>query len=221
MVNAAIDDPDPGPGSDPDPDPDLDLDLDLAEGLRLRTLTPRDARLLVEATSGENATALWGPHPRGPYAHRDARAALQAWDLAAGGQVSYGLLDRGTLVGALGLMPDSDGPGSAELAYWIRPERRRQGLALRGVTALTTWAHDAARLPRLWLEIRPDNTASLRLATRAGYRFEQRVPRHCRAWTAQGPGKDTWHDCLIWAHQARQRPRRASGRDATVQGDTT
>jgi RimJ/RimL family protein N-acetyltransferase len=179
-------------------------DLDLGGGLRLRTLTPRDAHLLVEGTSGENAPALWGPHPRGPYARGDARAALRAWDPAGGGQVSYGMLDQGELVGALGLMPDDGLPGrrSAELAYWVRPERRRQGLALRGVTALTAWAHDAARCARLWLEIRPDNAASLRLADRAGYRFERRLPRHCRAWTAEDPGQDTWHDCLIWAHDA-------------------
>jgi len=102
------------------------------------------------------------------------------------------------LVGALGLMVD--GPHSAELAYWVRPEQRRRGIALRGVEALTAWAHTTAGLARVWLEINPDNTPSLQLAQRAGYRLEQRLPRHCRDWTKDDPDQDTWHDCIIWVH---------------------
>ena len=102
------------------------------------------------------------------------------------------------LVAALGLMPS--GPHSAELAYWVRPEQRRRGIALRTILTLTTWAHTTAGLTRLWLEINPDNTPSLRLAQRAGYRLEQRLPHHCRAWVSDDPEHDTWHDCLIWVH---------------------
>ncbi|MEO3825719.1 GNAT family N-acetyltransferase [Actinomadura sp. B10D3] len=173
-------------------------DIDLGQGLRLRTLTAQDVDLVVEATGTETAHALWGPHPAGPYTPRDARAALDDWDPAAGSQVSYGLLMHDRLLGALGLM--IDGPRSAELAYWVRPENRRRGLALRGVTALTRWAHDDLGLHRVWLEIEPGNTPSLRLAERAGYQYEQRLPRHCRTWTATDPDHDTWHDCMIWRH---------------------
>ncbi|SNS09474.1 GNAT family N-acetyltransferase [Actinomadura mexicana] len=182
---------DPGPGH-------MIADIDLGQGLRLRTLTPRDAALVVEATGTETARALWGPHPAGPYTPRDARAALNDWDPAAGRQASYGMLERGRLLGALGLM--IDGPHSAELAYWVRPENRRQGLALRGVNALTRWAHDELGLDRIWLEAEPDNTPSLRLADRAGFQFEERLPHHCRTWSAPDPEHDTWHDCMIWAH---------------------
>jgi RimJ/RimL family protein N-acetyltransferase len=82
----------------------------------------------------------------------------------------------------------------------VRPEQRRRGIALRSVQAMTAWAHDHAGFARVWLEIDPDNTPSLRLAERAGYRLEQRLPRHCRAWTSDDPVQDSWHDCLIWAH---------------------
>jgi RimJ/RimL family protein N-acetyltransferase len=167
------------------------MDLDLGD-LRLRTLTIGDAGLLLEATRAESGRALWGPRPAGPYTLEDARSALRAWDLRRHRQVSFGVLEGGRLVGALGLM--LDGPDSAELAYWVRPERRRQGIALRSVEAVTAWAHASAGLSRVWLEIRPDNTASLRLAQRAGYRLEQRPPR--RAWTSDDPE----HDYLIWVH---------------------
>jgi RimJ/RimL family protein N-acetyltransferase len=182
----------------------LTADLDLGTGLRLRTLTTEDVDLVVEATRAETAPALWGPRPAGPYAPGDARAALDVWDPDAGRQVSYGILKDDRLLGALGLM--LDGPRSAELAYWVRPESRRQGLALRGIHALTRWAHGEPGLARIWLEINPDNTPSLRLAERAGYRYEERIPQHCRAWTASDPDYDTWHDCLIWTHTSADPP---------------
>jgi RimJ/RimL family protein N-acetyltransferase len=173
----------------------IELDLD---DLRLRTLTLQDAALLVEATKAESAPALWGPRPAGPYSLQTARSALEAWDPHQGQQVSVGVLDGPRLVAALGLM--LDGPNSAELAYWVRPEDRRRGIALRSVQALTAWAHTTAGLARIWLEIDPANTASLQVARRAGYRLEQRLPRHCRAWRSDDPAHDTWHDCLIWVH---------------------
>ncbi len=172
--------------------PVADLALD---GSQLRTLTSADAPLLVEATAAETEPALWGPRPAGPYTPAQAQAALREWD-PEGGQVSYGLLRGDRLLGALALMVD--GPGSAEVAYWIRPEERGQDLATRAVRALTSWARETAGLSRVWLEIRPGNEASLRVARRAGYRFEQRLANHCRSWTSDDPQRDEWHDCLIW-----------------------
>jgi RimJ/RimL family protein N-acetyltransferase len=175
----------------------LTAQLDLGD-LRLRTLFEDDAELLVEATRHEEAPALWAPRPAGPYSLDDARTALRQWDPARGERASYGVLQAERLVAALGLMLDS--PYSAELAYWVRPEQRRRGIGVRGVHALTAWGHRDAGLGRLWLEIEPGNTASLELARRAGYQLEQRLPRHCRAWLADDPDRDQWHDCLIFAH---------------------
>ena len=113
---------------------DLAAQLDLGE-LRLRTLLPDDAELLVEATRQEQGRAPWGPRPAGPYSLDDARTALRQWDPADGKQVSYGVLRADRLVAAVGLMLDS--PQSAELAYWVRPEQRRRGIGVRSVQAVT------------------------------------------------------------------------------------
>jgi len=96
------------------------------------------------------------------------------------------------------MMPD--GPGSIELAYWMRPEDRGRGIASRAVRATTLWAHRNLAVSRIWLEIRPGNGPSLRVAERAGYHFEQRLPRHCREWSSEDAERDSWHDCLIWGH---------------------
>jgi RimJ/RimL family protein N-acetyltransferase len=176
----------------------MEPDLDLGDDLLMRALVSDDAALLAEATSGESAPALWGPRPAGPYSLQDARAALAAWDPAAGGQFSLGVFGDRQILGAVGLMRDC--PGSAELAYWVRPEQRGRGIASRAVRAATSWVHHRLAAPRLWLEIRPGNEPSLRVARRAGYRFEQRLPRHCRDWSIQDAERDSWHDCLIWVH---------------------
>lgn len=166
--------------------------------LQVRTLVPDDAPLVVEATRVERAPALWGPRPGGPYSLDYALAALRDWNPEASGQASYGVLEHGRLVGALGLMPD--GPSSAELAYWLRPQVRGRGIAWRSVAALTAWAHGGVPLRRIWLEIDPEHVASRRVAERAGYSYEQRLARHCRSWKSNDPASDSWHDCDIWVH---------------------
>lgn len=100
----------------------------------------------------------------------DAEDALRDWD-PAGRQVSFGVLEGERLVGALGLMVD--GPSSAELAYWVRPEARGRGVARRSVAAVTAWAHDVAKLQRIWLEIDGRNVPSRRVAEATGYTFER------------------------------------------------
>ena len=86
-----------------------ELNLDLGNDLHMRALATEDAALLAEATSGETAPALWGPRPAGPYSPREARVALAAWDPAAEGQFSVGILRGPQLLGAVGLMPDRPG----------------------------------------------------------------------------------------------------------------
>lgn len=152
----------------------------------VRRLTTEDAPLLVEATSAETGRALWDRTPTGPYSLADARTALGKWEK----DTSFGVFENGRLVAAVGLMPDA--AGSAEMAYWVRPESRGRGLAVAALSHLTDWAH-ANGYARLWLEIRPDNTASQRVAERAGYTYTRRIPNHCEN-----------HDCLIWEHQRGQ-----------------
>jgi RimJ/RimL family protein N-acetyltransferase len=171
------------------------VELTLGE-LRVRALSETDAPLVVEATAGEQGRSLWGHRPVGAYSLADARAALRAWEQ----DVSFGVLRGDRLVAAVGLMPDA--PDSAELAYWVRPDERGRGLAVLAVRAMTEWAHQDGGLTRLWLEINPANAASLVVAERAGYRYESRLPDHCRSWTHEDPDQDSWHDCLIWVHES-------------------
>lgn len=170
------------------------------DAMVLRPLLHADGGLVVAATANETRPAIWGPRPTGPYTLADAECALEDWDPGAGQRASYGLVDEGRLRAVAGLMVD--GPASAEVAYWVPPPERRKGLGRAAVVTLTVLAHDQLGIRRLWLEIEPSNEPSLQLARRAGYEFERRLPMHCRSWLHDDPLRDTWHDCLIWAHTA-------------------
>ncbi|WP_282766158.1 GNAT family N-acetyltransferase [Actinoplanes sandaracinus] len=173
-------------------------DAAMPGGLRWRTLSPADAPLVVEATSEETAPALWGPRPVGPYTLADAGNALREWDPDGGELASYGILRDDRLLAAFGLMCE---PAQiAEVAYWVPPRHRRQGLASAGLRFLTDWALTSAGFRGLWLEIDPTNPASVGVAERAGYRFDRRIPGHCRSWADEDPAHDTRHDCLIWVN---------------------
>ena len=165
------------------------------DDLVVRLLTEADAPLLVAATRCETNHSMWRPWPLGSFDLAGARAALREWQ---GDKQSFGILSGDDLLGAVGVL--RDGPDSAEVAYWVRPESRGQGVASYGLAVVTERAH--ARIRRLWLEIEPANTASRNLARRAGYRYERTLPRHCRYWHTDDPAADEWHDCLIWTHEA-------------------
>jgi hypothetical protein len=46
----------------------------------------------------------------------------------------------------------------------------------------------------------PDDAELLIEATRQEQGRALWGPRHCRAWFQDGPARDRWHDCLIFAH---------------------
>jgi RimJ/RimL family protein N-acetyltransferase len=57
-----------------------------------------------------------------------------------------------------------------ELGYMVAPAARGRGVSVRAVDLLTRWAFDDLGLERLELRIDVANTASERVAERAGYR---------------------------------------------------
>ena len=59
--------------------------------------------------------------------------------------------------------------GKAELGYMVEPAARGRGVATAAVRLLTGWGFTERGLMRLELLISVDNTASIRVAQRAGY----------------------------------------------------
>jgi RimJ/RimL family protein N-acetyltransferase len=144
--------------------------LELALGdLLARALTVDDAELVVEATA-TSPDAVWVPDPP-PYPVERARSFLADYEARrrAGGAATFGVFGADAARLLAGLVLQVHGPGDIEVAYWTRPEARRRGVAARSLAAVSGWVEDTLRPHRLWVEIAPGNTPSLRTAARAGY----------------------------------------------------
>lgn len=81
------------------------------------------------------------------------------------------------------------------LGYAVGAPHRGRGLASRATRLLTAHAHEVLGLPRVILQIEPDNTASTAVARAAGFRLTDEPPE-----TVQSNGRT--HTLLTWTHDA-------------------
>ncbi|MFD9596530.1 GNAT family N-acetyltransferase [Kitasatospora sp. NPDC059973] len=164
----------------------------VAEGLLLRPFRDEDAAALVEIYRDETLRHF----TRTPVADLDEAARwLEAQERgrAAGERYSFAVL--APLGGPAGALPADGGPAgerpaelvanvvlkrgapgapAAEVGYWTAAAARGRGVAPRALEGLTRWAFAAFAadgLVRLDLLHQVDNTASCRVAEKAGYRF--------------------------------------------------
>ena len=91
---------------------------------------------------------------------RNAAAAHQDYEFA--------VCDRGTMVGAVGVHKIDRARQSAELGYWIRTTRQRQGYATRAVRLLVAHLFETTDLQTIVILVATGNTASLRVCRAAG-----------------------------------------------------
>jgi RimJ/RimL family protein N-acetyltransferase len=82
--------------------------------------------------------------------------------------------------------------GEAEIAYWVTAAARGRGAAARAAIALAAWALTDLGLHRLDLQHAVANTASCRVAQKAGFAYEG--IRRSAALHADG-----WHDMHLHA----------------------
>jgi ribosomal-protein-alanine N-acetyltransferase len=94
-------------------------------------------------------------------------------DAKAGRSLSLGLDHAGSLVGQVTLGGISWGSlRSAYIGYWISQAVAGRGLMPRAVALLSDYALTEVGLHRLEINIRPENTASLRVVAKLGFRVE-------------------------------------------------
>ena len=128
-----------------------------------------------------------------------AAAAKRSSDNPSIDDFTLGILDRhsGGVIGGTGLHRINLAAHEAEIGYWIRPDRRREGLCAEAVAGLITWAFQSPSaggwgLRRIHIRCAGANISSQHIPTKLGLRMEGRI-RHTR-WT-EGFG---WDDTLIW-----------------------
>lgn len=97
------------------------------------------------------------------------------------------------LLGSLSLYKIDHGQGTAEIGYWTVPAARGRGAATTAVDAGCRWAFGALGLERVELCHAVENTASARVAEKAGFVLGGRRRRTYRY------GDGIRHDELCWS----------------------
>jgi len=145
---------------------------ELTDGIiYLRPLITGDA---ADHLAGEDdELAKWLNGGRGTLASVEAfiRDSQENWR-QGGPRRAFGVFDCGTdrLVGSmetnLTLLP---GPGQVNISYGIFRPWRRRGLALRAINLMDKYLRTETDARQMVLRIAPANTASLKLAEKAGF----------------------------------------------------
>ena len=153
----------------------LPPDPTLSDGVvALRPFRAEDAPAITAACQ-DPEIRRWIPLIPVPYAEADARRfillTLQAWHDGTG--YEFAIVDAATdrYIGSAGLHLGPN-PRRHAVGYLIAPQARGHGYATRAVRLITRWGFEQLGIERLALWTLPGNTASQRVAEKAGFRFE-------------------------------------------------
>lgn len=150
--------------------PALDLPTLRDGDLTLRPPRPEDADA-VTAACQDPEIPRWTSVPS-PYRREHAEEWLAASPGRARAGEAAGFLGfdaEGRLVGSFSLIEPDFARGYGELGYWVAAAARRRGIATRAVGLLRVWACGTLGLTTLEILGHRDNTASRRVAERAGF----------------------------------------------------
>jgi RimJ/RimL family protein N-acetyltransferase len=143
-----------------------------ADGLVLGRWLASDAPRVLEMAEDPD-TRAWSPSMRALSTQADALTWM------AGRTTNVDRLDwavregaSGLLVGRVGLHRFDEQCRSAEIGYGVHPAHRRRGVALRAVTAASSYGFTALKLARISLVHATGNPASCAVAGAAGFAFE-------------------------------------------------
>ena len=155
------------------PDPPLADDA-----IELRLWRAEDAEAVYQACQDLEIQQGIGAMPS-PYSRADAAEYLAASETAwrTGDRASFAIVARtdGRLLGSVGLGFHGT---HATVGYWLAREARGRGVATRATRFVSRWALEDLGVERLELHTDPANTASQRVAERAGFTREGVLRSH-------------------------------------------
>ena len=127
---------------------------------------------LLRATDDERITRFMTEAFPYPYTAADAAWWITKCE-AEDPPLSFAIIVDGILAGGVGCEPKSDiRTGTAEVGWWLTPERWGQGIAAVAVERYIGYCFDDLLLHRLEAGVFVSNTASTRVAEKAGFILE-------------------------------------------------
>jgi RimJ/RimL family protein N-acetyltransferase len=162
-------------------------------GLTLRPWLPSDAATVLAAYA-DPGIRHW--HRRGIASVDEARELIERWNHGWDNETTACwaiLASEPTEVAGRVTIRDVDLElGQGEVGYWVLPAARGRGIAVRAVQEASRWALGVLGLHRLGLGHSVANTASCRVAGKAGFRLEATL--HSALLHTDG-----WHDMHVHA----------------------
>jgi RimJ/RimL family protein N-acetyltransferase len=134
-----------------------------------------------------------------------AEMVVRRADWSSGDHASWAVTDGTEVLGSVSLHSIDPVQEDAEIGYWTAPAARGQGVAAGAVDAACRWAFATLPIERIELCHAVENTASGRVAEKAGFRREGWLRRSYRY------GDGVKHDEVLWARLADDPPPALSG----------
>jgi len=164
--------------------------------IQIRRYRPDDVDAVYEAViESKPELTRWSWWCRDDYARQDALTWVagrpDAWERNE--EWSFLIVDaQGQMLWSCGIHRLDLRGGVGELGYWVRTSATGQGVATAATRQLCRWAFEEAGLQRIEILASIENTASQRVAEKAGGLREgilrQRISLHGRR-----------HDCVLFA----------------------
>ncbi len=180
------------------------LSLDPQKRAILRPFRDQDASVFasqIRATLAQNGTEghmlTFPPN----FTERQARARIRQthkW-LARDRGWSLALVHEGQLVGQVQLICTLPKQRKGEIAYWLVPQARGQGLARRGVATLISAARERWPLEQVEATVVPSNAASISLLEDLDFTKRELAPVRYRV---QGHWRRRTADLLVFTRDA-------------------
>jgi ribosomal-protein-alanine N-acetyltransferase len=160
------------PGPAEPPAPPLHVPELSGQGVRLRAWSADDVAAVLAGLTDPEA-ARWDPGlPLPDLAAARAWIAGRAARAASGRAVGWAVEADGAVVGSVALREVNLVDRWTTASYWTLPAFRGRGLAGRALDLATSYAVSGLGLHRVQLQHALDNTASCRVAEKAGFALE-------------------------------------------------
>ncbi|MEN9737763.1 MAG: hypothetical protein RJA26_996 [Actinomycetota bacterium] len=166
------------------------------QDVRLRVIRMRDAktieRLLLEHRSWLRPWEATSPYAPNSFDVRGmVRALLRSYDDRSG--IPFVIEYDGRIVGQLNVANILHGSvSSAVIGYWIAPDVAGLGIMPTSVALVSDYLYGVVGLHRVEIDIRPENTASLRVVAKLGFRYEGLKQRFIHI-------NGAWRDHMVFA----------------------
>ncbi len=141
--------------------------------LRLRPLVARDAGELFRLTDAHREDLrrfmTWVDRTTG---EADMKFYILGLDGFWKSGLTYGIVERDSLVGTVGFHHSDMRNDKPEIGYWLAPEARRRGVACKAVRLAVEAAFRFTEVNRIEAKIHPNNDPSIKLIEKLGFCYE-------------------------------------------------